>query len=160
MNKKESKKLQKSTLEVAIAAARAAAAAEEVPVGAVIFNSETGEIIVTTNNRTERDKDPTAHAEILAIREACRLLGVKRLVGYSMFVTLEPCAMCAGALSWARLDAVYFGATDPKTGAVYQGCQTFTHAQTHHKPAVFGGYEAETCGQLLTDFFKERRKKT
>ncbi len=144
-------------LEKAIEWARLAAAADEVPVGAVVFDSKTHEIIATANNRTERDKDPTAHAELLAIQEACRKLNVKRLVGYSLFVTLEPCAMCAGAISWARLDAVYFGAFDPKTGAIEQGCQTFTHPQTHHKPIVSGGHEAETCGRLLTDFFKTKR---
>ncbi len=146
-------------LEKGIELAQLAAAADEVPVGAVVFDSETYEIIAMANNRTERDNDPTAHAELLAIKEACRLLNVKRLVGYSLFVTLEPCAMCAGAISWARLDAVYFGAYDPKTGAIEQGCQTFNHPQTHHKPLVSGGHEADRCGQLLTDFFKQKRMK-
>lgn len=158
MNEKESKKINSAILTAALDAARAAATADEVPVGAVIFNSDTLEIVSVAHNRTEQDADPTAHAEVLAIQKACHTLGVKRLVGYSLFVTLEPCAMCAGAISWARLDAVYFGANDPKTGAIYQGCQTFTHPQTHHKPTVESGFEADMCAQLMIDFFKSKRK--
>ena len=107
---------------------------DEVPVGAVIYNTCTKEIIACAHNQTEMKKNPLAHAEILAIQKACKKLGVKRLNGYSLFVTLEPCTMCAGALSWARLDNVFFGAFDPKTGGIQQGAKVFTHTQTHHKP--------------------------
>jgi len=131
---------------------------DEVPVGAVIYNSNTGEIISTAYNETEKTKNPLAHAEILAIQKACETLGVKRLNGYSLFVTLEPCVMCAGAISLARLDAVYFGAFDPKTGAVLQGAEVFKHTQTHHKPIVQGGINADENGKILTDFFKAKRK--
>lgn len=131
---------------------------DEVPVGAVIYNSKTKEIIATTHNQTEKLKNPLAHAETLAIQEACNFLNTKRLNGYSLFVTLEPCVMCAGALSLSRLDAIYFGAFDPKTGGICQGAEVFTHKQTHHKPIIQGGFEAQKNGKLLTDFFKEKRK--
>lgn len=131
---------------------------DEVPVGAVIYNSNTGEIISTAYNETEKTKNPLAHAEILAIQKACETLNTKRLNGYSLFVTLEPCVMCAGAISHARLDAVYFGAFDPKTGAILQGAEVFKHTQTHHKPIVQGGINADENGKLLTDFFKAKRK--
>ncbi len=131
---------------------------DEVPVGAVIYNSNTGEIISTAYNETEKTKNPLAHAEILAIQKACETLNTKRLNGYSLFVTLEPCVMCAGAISHARLDAVYFGAFDPKTGAILQGAEVFKHSQTHHKPIVQGGINADENGKLLTDFFKAKRK--
>lgn len=131
--------------------------ADEVPVGAVIFDSKTHEIVSAARNRTEELSSPLAHAEMLAIAEATKRLHLKRLVGYSVFVTLEPCAMCAGALAWARLDGVYFGAYDPKTGGVEQGAKVFSHPQTHHKPVVQGGIEADSCGALLTRFFKEKR---
>lgn len=139
--------------------AQEAFAADEVPVGAVIFQTQTHEIIVEARNRTEEDKNPLAHAELLCIREACQRLGVKRLTGYSLFVTLEPCTMCAGAISWARLDGVYFGADDPKTGGVRQGACVFSHAQTHHKPRIEGGIHADLCGKLMSAFFQGKRHK-
>ena len=138
--------------------ALAAFRADEVPVGAVLFNTQTKEIITTARNRTEADRNPLAHAEVLCIQEACRKLGAKRLPGYSLFVTLEPCTMCAGAIAWARLDHLYFGAYDPKTGAVCQGPSVFTHPQTHHKINVTGGIHADECGALMTRFFQEKRK--
>ena len=131
--------------------------ADEVPVGAVVFKTDSGAIIATTHNRTETDKNPLAHAELLAIRQACRTLGVKRLNGYSLFVTLEPCAMCAGAIAWARLDALFYGASDPKTGGVEQGARVFNHPQTHHKIHIEKGIYADDCGALLTHFFKQKR---
>lgn len=137
--------------------AKKAFLADEVPVGAVVFHSQTGEIIATACNQTEKTSNPAAHAELIAIQKACRKLKVKRLTGYSLFVTLEPCAMCAGAVSWARLDHLYYGAYDLKTGAVNQGACVFTHSQTHHKPAITGGIEADACAKLLTDFFKQKR---
>jgi len=136
-----------------------AAQADEVPVGAVIFNTKTGDIIASARNRTEEMNSPLAHAELLCIQEACTQLKAKRLTGYSLFVTLEPCAMCAGAIAWARLDSLYFGAYDPKTGAVCQGPEVFTHPQTHHKIRVESGLHAEECGALLTSFFQSKRKK-
>ena len=131
---------------------------DEVPVGAVIYNTCTKEIIACAHNQTEMKKNPLAHAEILAIQKACKKLGVKRLNGYSLFVTLEPCTMCAGALSWARLDNVFFGAFDPKTGGIQQGAKVFKHTQTHHKPNVQGGFDEEKNSQILTQFFKQKRK--
>lgn len=142
----------------ALALASQAFDSDEVPVGAVIFNTTTGEIVAEACNRTERDGSPVAHAEILAIQAACTRLGLKRLTGYSLFVTLEPCTMCAGAIAWARLDALYFGAYDPKTGGVCQGPCVFTHPQTHHKITIQGGIEAQTCGTLMTRFFQAKRK--
>lgn len=146
-------------LHIALKTAQQAFDCDEVPVGAVIFNSDTKEIICTAFNQTEKLKNPTAHAELLAIQEACRILNEKRLNGYSMFVTLEPCAMCAGAIAWARLDSLYFGAFDPKSGAIQQGACVFSHPQTHHKIFVSGGHSADTFGQLLTSFFKSKRGK-
>lgn len=150
--------LNETILQMAIKCAQQGAFQDEVPVGAVVFHSQTQEIISTAFNQTETQKNPIAHAELLAIQQACHLLNIKRLNGYSLFVTLEPCAMCAGAISLARLDAVYFGAYDPKTGGLCQGAKVFEHPQTHHKPLVFGGFQSDICGSLLSDFFKNKRK--
>ncbi len=144
---------------IAFQLAQEAYKADEVPVGAVIFKTGTHEIVAQARNRTEETHSPLAHAELLAIDEACRRLGQKRLVGYSLFVTLEPCAMCAGAIAWARLDNLFFGAYDPKSGAVEQGASVFVHPQTHHKPHIQGGIEAERCGNLLSDFFQKKRSR-
>ena len=144
----------------AYALAEEAFKAEEVPIGAVIFRTDTGEIVAEARNRTEEQKSPLAHAEVLCIQEASRKLGLKRLTGYSLFVTVEPCVMCAGAIAWARLDALYFGAYDPKTGGVEQGAKVFTHPQTHHKIKIEGGIHAKECGELMTTFFRERRQET
>ena len=152
MEKKEREKIKNQ----AFTLAKRAFQVDEVPVGAVIFNSKTGEIIAKAYNQTEQKKDVLAHAEMIAIQKACRKLKQKFLDGYSMYVTLEPCVMCAGAISWARLDAVYYGATDPKTGAVRQGAKVFTRFQTHHKPKnqlIF----CPECGKIMTDFFKAKR---
>ena len=158
--KEERKKLMNDEiLRIALKAAQQAYDCDEVPVGAVIFDSVTKNILYTTFNQTETLKDPTAHAELLAIQKACQILNEKRLNGYSMFVTLEPCAMCAGAIAWARLDSLYFGASDPKSGGVQQGACVFSHPQTHHKISVSGGYSADIFGQLLTSFFKSKRGK-
>ena len=138
--------------------AEAAFQADEVPVGAVIFNTETGEIITSARNRTEALQSPLAHAEMICIRKALKKTGLKRLVGYSLFVTLEPCAMCAGAIAAVRLDNLYFGAYDPKSGAVYQGAKVFTHPQTHHKIRVTGGIHETECRDLMKNFFKAKRK--
>ena len=130
-----------SVFEVAYEQARLAYQADEVPVGAVVFHPQTFEIIAFAHNETRSLQDPTAHAELLSIQRACQVLNVKRLDGYALFVTLEPCVMCAGAISWAHIDTVYYGASDVKTGAIEQGAKVFTHAQTHHKPTVFKGIE-------------------
>lgn len=135
--------------------ARAAAQAGEVPVGAVITRS--GEIIAEGENRNRRDNDPTAHAEMVAIRAAAALLGDFRLTGLSLWVTLEPCAMCAGAIAHARLDALYYGASDPKGGGVEHGARVFARPQCHHRPQLFSGIGEDEAGSLLRSFFAERR---
>lgn len=144
---------------IAFEEAQAAFQEDEVPVGAVIFDSRTAAPIAAAHNATEGARLPLAHAEVLAIQAACGKLGVKNLSGCSIYVTLEPCAMCAAAISLARLDALYFGAYDPKTGGVEQGARLFAHPQTHHKPQVQGGLYAEPCGALLSRFFKQKRGK-
>lgn len=144
-------------LQKAFTLAQKAARQDEVPVGAVIFETKTDKIIATAFNQTEQKKNPMAHAEILAIHKACRKLKIKRLNGYSLFVTLEPCVMCAGAISLARLDYLYFGAYDKKTGGICQGAKVFEQKQTHHKPGVTGGIGQELCGRLLTSFFQKKR---
>lgn len=152
MKKKEREKIKKTAFRLA----QSAFQADEVPVGAVIFNSETGEIVAKAHNQTEQKQDVLAHAEMLAIRTASRKLRRKFLDGYSMYVTLEPCVMCAGAISWARLDAVYYGASDPKTGALRQGAKVFHRPQTHHKPKSKLIPRSE-CGEIMSSFFRAKR---
>ena len=154
---KTSQALPDFIVDLALQKAKEAFDADEIPVGAVVFDSKTFEIVSCAHNETIQKNDPLAHAEVVAIRQACEKLQVKQLVGYSIFTTLEPCVMCAGAISWARLDVVYYGASDPKTGAVDQGAQVFIHPQTHHKPNVVRGIHAEECGVLMTKFFKNKR---
>ena len=143
-------------MQAALIEARAAAKRDEVPVGAVIVNPQ-GAIVAQAGNRTRQDNDPTAHAEILAIREACRAVGSERLTGHALYVTLEPCAMCAAAISAARIERLYYGASDPKSGGVAQGARVFSHAQCHHVPEVFDGIAAAESQALLTGFFTARR---
>ena len=135
--------------------AKAAAAAGEVPIGAVV--SRDGVILGEGENRNRRDNDPTAHAEIVAIRQAARALGDFRLTGCDLWVTLEPCAMCAGAASHARIARLYYGASDPKGGAVEHGGRLFTHPQCLHRPEVYGGIGESEAGDMLRLFFAERR---
>lgn len=142
-------------LSLAFERAREAAAAGEVPVGAVIVKD--GEVLGAAGNRTLTDKDPTAHAEILAIRQAAARLGSERLIGCDLYVTLEPCAMCAGAISFARIRRLYFAAPDPKGGAVEHGPRFFAQATCHHAPEIYGGLRESEAAGLLRDFFKERR---
>jgi tRNA(adenine34) deaminase len=142
-------------MRVALAEAQLAAAAGEVPVGAVIVRN--GEVLAQTHNRVERDHDPTAHAEILAIRTAARALGTPRLVDCDLYVTLEPCAMCAQAVSLARLRRLYFGAYDPKGGGVEHGAMVFRRDTCHHRPEVIGGVREAEAAELLRRFFEERR---
>jgi len=139
----------------ALAEAHAAAAASEVPVGAVIVRD--GAIVARAGNRTLRDHDPTAHAEMLAIRAAAAALGTERLADCDLYVTLEPCAMCAGAISFARIRRLYYGAADPKGGAVEHGVRFFSAATCHHRPEVYGGLGESEAAALLRDFFKARR---
>ena len=140
----------------ALCEAQAAAARGEVPVGAVITDPQ-GHIIARAGNRVVELHDPTAHAELLAIRAACEALGSERLVGCDLFVTLEPCAMCATAISFARIRRLYFAADDPKMGGVHHGPCIFTQPTCHHAPEVYDGLGAEEAARLLRDFFRERR---
>ena len=140
-----------------IGQAQAASERGEVPVGALIVNPNTDEIIAQASNAPIGICDPTAHAEILALRDAAYKLGNYRLTGLTLYVTLEPCAMCAGAISHARISRVVYGASDPKGGAVENGVRFFGSASCHSKPDVTGGVLADACGQLLKDFFKDRR---
>jgi len=144
-----------SFMDLALAQARAAAAAGEVPVGCVIVRN--GEVVARTGNRTLTDRDPTAHAEMLAIRQAAATVGSERLVDCDLYVTLEPCTMCAGALAFARIRRLYYGAADPKGGAVESGVRFFSRATCHHRPEVYGGIGEEDAAALLRGFFAERR---
>ena len=137
--------------------ARAAAARGEVPVGAVIVERATGLVIAAAGNRTRELSDPTAHAEVLVIRAAAAARASERLRGCDLYVTLEPCAMCAGAISFARLGRVYYGAADPKGGAVDHGVRFFAAATCHHAPDVYGGIGERAAATLLSDFFAARR---
>lgn len=149
--------LKKDYMAEALAEARLAAAAGEVPVGAVLVEAAGGAILARAHNRVERDADPTAHAEMLAIRTAAADLGAKRLTGADLYVTLEPCPMCAAAISFARLRRVVFGAYDPKGGGVDHGPRLFEQPTCHHRPEVVGGVQEQACGALLRDFFRARR---
>ena len=142
-------------MDVALKEARAAGARGEVPVGAVIAGPEG--VIAHAGNRTREMNDPTAHAEILAVRAACAALGQERLAGYDLYVTLEPCPMCAAAISNARVARLYYGAADPKSGGVVQGPRVFSHPQCHHAPEVYDGIDALASETLLRDFFAARR---
>ncbi len=143
-------------MDLALNAARAAAAADEVPVGAIITDAA-GTVLATAQNRTRRDNDPTAHAEVLAIRQAAAALGQDRLNGCTLHVTLEPCAMCAGAIAHARLDRVVYGAGDPKSGGTDHGARVFDHPQSHHQPEVVSGVMEAEATALLQDFFASKR---
>ncbi len=140
----------------ALAQAEAAAKRGEVPVGAVITAAD-GSILAQDGNRTLELHDPTAHAEMLAIRAAARLLGSERLTGCALYVTLEPCPMCAAAISFARIARLYFGAPDPKGGAVEHGPRLFAQPTCHHAPEVYGGIAETEAAALLRDFFRSRR---
>jgi tRNA(Arg) A34 adenosine deaminase TadA len=141
----------------AIRLAEAAAALGEVPVGAVVVDGADGRIVAAAHNRVEADADPCAHAELLAIRAACQARGQKWLEGCDLYVTLEPCAMCAAALALARVRRVYFGAYDPKGGGVEHGARVFDQPQCNWRPEVIGGLEETACAALLEDFFRARR---
>ena len=146
----------KTPMERALELARAAAQAGEVPVGAVITAPD-GQVLVEAANRTEADKDPTAHAELLAIRAAAKMLGAPRLVDCDLYVTLEPCPMCAQAIAFTRLRRLYYGAADPKGGGVDNGPRIFAQPSCHHRPEIYGGIAEREAGDLLRAFFQERR---
>jgi len=143
-------------MELALAEARLAAGRGEVPVGAVIVSPE-GRVVAAAGNRTREHSDPTAHAEVLAIREACRALGSERLTGHDLYVTLEPCPMCAAAISFARIRRLYYGAGDPKSGGVEHGARVFSQPTCHHAPEVYPGLGEDEAGAILKGFFAERR---
>jgi tRNA(adenine34) deaminase len=142
-------------MDIALAQARAAVAAGEVPVGCVLVRD--GAVVAQAFNRTIMDRDPTAHAEMLAIRAAAAALGSERLIDCDLYVTLEPCAMCAAAMSLARIRRLYYGAADPKGGAVENGVRFFAAATCHHRPEVYGGIGEREASALLTGFFGARR---
>ena len=141
----------------ALLEAQKAAALDEVPIGAVLVDKNTGEIVARAHNSTITDSDPTHHAEIRVIREVCRKAGAQRIPGHDLYVTLEPCPMCASAISFARIDHVIFGASDPKSGGLLTGPSLYTHSQLHHKPEITHGILADECGQILKDFFARKR---
>ncbi len=142
-------------MDAAMVQARAAGARGEVPVGAVVVGPQG--VVFASGNRTRELNDPTAHAEMLAIRGACAALGQERLTGYDLYVTLEPCPMCAAAISNARIARLYYAAADPKSGGVAQGARVFSHAQCHHRPEIYDGIGASVSEALLREFFAKRR---
>jgi len=148
----------RSHMDIALAEARAAAALGEVPVGAVIVDPQRGRVVAQAGNRTRALHDPSAHAEILAIRAACAALGSDRLPGLDLYVTLEPCPACAMVISAARIRNLYYAASDPKSGGIEQGPRIFNHPQAHHKPQVYGGIGETAASALLGDFFARLRK--
>lgn len=143
-------------MELALAEARLAAGRGEVPVGAVIVSPE-GHVVAAAGNRTRELCDPTAHAEVLAIREVCRALGSERLAGHDLYVTLEPCPMCAAAISFARIRRLYYGAGDPKGGGVEHGPRIYSQPTCHHAPEIYPGLSEDEAAAILKDFFAERR---
>lgn len=146
----------RSFMNIALNEAKLAAERGEVPVGAVIVSPD-GNVLAQAGNQTRDDKDPTAHAEINAIRSACRALGQDRLTGCDLYVTLEPCSMCATAIAHARIARVYYGASDPKSGGVECGARVFEHPQSHHKPEVYAGIAQHEAENLLKEFFEKLR---
>jgi tRNA(adenine34) deaminase len=144
-----------SFMDMALQEARAAGEAGEVPIGCVIVRG--GALVARAGNRTLAERDPTAHAEIVAIRQAASLLGSERLDECDLYVTLEPCAMCAGAVAFARIRRLYYGAADPKGGAVENGVKFFSSPTCHHRPEVYGGIAETEASALLKEFFRERR---
>ena len=143
-------------MRAALKEANQAAEREEVPIGAVLVN-ENGEIVTSAGNRTHEMNDPSAHAEILCIRAACEAANAQRIPDYTLYVTLEPCAMCAAAISFARIKHVVIGAIDPKGGGILHGGKFYEQSTCHHKPEVTNGLLAKECGSILKDFFKAKR---
>ncbi|MEM1130935.1 MAG: nucleoside deaminase [Pseudomonadota bacterium] len=145
-----------SWMSMALEEARAAAAAGEVPVGAILVGPD-GAVVARAGNEMRRRRDPTAHAEMLVIRAGCAALGTERLSGHDLYVTLEPCAMCAGAIAAARIARLYFAAADPKSGGVVHGARVFSHPQSHHRPEIYGGIAEAEAETLLRAFFSDIR---
>lgn len=145
----------KTFMDAALDQARMAAARGEVPIGAVVVKD--GQIIAAAGNRTRELCDPTAHAEVLAIRAACQLASSERLPGHDLYVTLEPCPICAGTISAARIARLYYGAADPKSGGTVHGARVFSHPQCHHAPEIYDGINAAEAETLLKTFFADRR---
>lgn len=143
---------------MALEEAKIAEAHDEVPIGAVIVHHETGEVVAKAHNLTRTHCDPCSHAEALAIREVCKKEGAQRIPDYDLYVTLEPCPMCAALISYARIKTLVYGAEDKKSGGLSDGPMLYTHPQLHHKPEVRSGVLAEESAQLLQNFFKEKRK--
>ncbi|WP_315796084.1 nucleoside deaminase [Bradyrhizobium sp. SZCCHNRI3043] len=144
-----------SFMDLALKAAESAALSGEVPIGCVVVRNNA--VIATAANRTLTDRDPTAHAEILALRQAAQVVGSERLVECDLYVTLEPCTMCAGAISFARIRRLYYGAADPKGGAVESGVRFFAAPTCHHAPEVYSAVGEQQAAQMLKEFFKARR---
>lgn len=144
-------------MQMALREAEIAASEDEVPIGALIVNPQNGEVVAAAHNKSAHGGDATAHAEILAIQQACKTLHTTRLWDMDMYVTLEPCTMCAAAISFARIKNLYFGAADEKGGAVVSGVKFYDAPTCHHKPNCEGGICAEECAALLKDFFKQKR---
>lgn len=144
-------------MRAALEEARLAFDRDEVPIGAVLIHRETGEIAARAGNRTLEQCDPTSHAEILLIRDMCKKLGVQRIPDYDLYVTIEPCPMCAAAISYARIGTVIFGATDPKSGGITSTVALYTQPQLHHKPAILSGLMSDACAQIMKDFFARKR---
>lgn len=148
--------MQSDHMDEALKLAQKAANLGEVPVGAVVVNAD-NQVVGRGHNRVLLDHDPSAHAEIMAIRQACKTLGTERLIDCDLYVTLEPCPMCAQAISFARIRRLYFGADDPKGGGVENGARVFQQSSCHHKPDVYSGLSATKAADMLRSFFKERR---
>jgi tRNA(adenine34) deaminase len=144
-------------MRLALEEAKHAAARDEVPIGAVLVHAQTGEIAARASNRTIELSDPSAHAEIIAIREICKSLGVQRIPEYDLYVTLEPCTMCAGAISFARIRRLVIGAPDAKGGGVLHGAKFYEQPTCHHRPEVTSGIMADECGDVLRTYFKSKR---
>lgn len=145
-------------MQLALDEAQKAYARDEVPIGAVLVDCTTGQVLAADSNRTIELKDPSAHAEILVIRKACQELGAQRIPNTALYVTLEPCTMCAAAISFARINHVYIGALDEKGGGIIHGAKFYEQATCHHRPNTSHGTFAEECSGLLKTFFKEKRK--
>lgn len=146
----------KSFMKIALQEARDAAKRGEIPVGAVVVSAD-GRVVARAGNYTRESCDPSAHAEVLAIRKACALLGQERLNDHDLYVTLEPCAMCAGLIAAARIRRLYYAASDPKSGGVEHGARVFNHPQSHHKPEVYPNISEAESQQLLKEFFNNVR---
>lgn len=152
------KELDHTRMNAALEEARLAAARNEVPIGAVLVNSQNGDIVARAGNLSLEQNDPTAHAEMLVIRSLCAQIGAQRIPDYDLYVTLEPCPMCAAAISFARIRRLVIGAEDPKSGGVLHGPKLYQHSQLHHKPQVESGVLAEDSSALLKSFFAVRRR--